>query len=325
MKNNILISFIIPAYNCQNTISDCIESIQNCSYHNIEIIIINDCSTDNTLEVCNKLSLSDTRIKVFSNERNKGTSTTRNIGLNNTAGDYIWFVDSDDTIVGKFISDILSFITTHPKLDIICFNHYNKNFNGISESDIFKHNQYIINGVEYLKTFDSFYLWDKIYSKNIIGATKFIDGTKNIEDFYFNLNIIPKANKILISTHFGYNYNCTNQNSTSRNKNLRNLIKLSQDSILIHKYISKDIQESKNNEVKKILTDKLNFSIAGHFFSIIRFYNLKFCLKAIKEYKRLNLYPILRTQNRKANLLLYFINQEKVIRAIFNILKTIKL
>lgn len=98
---NIKFSIIIPAYNSEKFIGECLDSIFSQTYKNIEVIVVNDCSTDNTLKVLEGYS----QIKVFSTPVNSRQGAARNIGLDNCTGDYVLFVDSDDTL---YDSDVLS-------------------------------------------------------------------------------------------------------------------------------------------------------------------------------------------------------------------------
>lgn len=88
-------SFIIPVYNVEDYLAECIESILNQSFKNYEIILVNDGSTDNSLEICKYYQKKDNRIKVLT-KPNAGLSHTRNTGLNIATGEYIFFLDSDD-------------------------------------------------------------------------------------------------------------------------------------------------------------------------------------------------------------------------------------
>lgn len=98
---NIKFSIIIPAYNSEKFIEQCLNSIFNQTYKNIEVIVVNDCSTDNTLKVLERYE----QIKVFSTPVNSRQGAARNIGLENCTGEYILFVDSDDTL---YDSEVLS-------------------------------------------------------------------------------------------------------------------------------------------------------------------------------------------------------------------------
>jgi glycosyltransferase involved in cell wall biosynthesis len=92
------ISVIIPVYNTQLYLRESIESVINQTFKDIEIIAINDGSTDNSLEILNEYSQKDSRLKVFS-QKNKGLPLTRNFGIDNSKGKYIYFFDSDDILL----------------------------------------------------------------------------------------------------------------------------------------------------------------------------------------------------------------------------------
>ena len=95
---NKKVSIIVPVYNASKYLSRSIKSILNQSYENLEIILIDDCSTDDSKEIIKKYALKDTRIKPFYSEVNQGVSRTRNIGLRSVSGDYVFFMDADDSI-----------------------------------------------------------------------------------------------------------------------------------------------------------------------------------------------------------------------------------
>ena len=97
MVNNELISIVVPVYNVEKYIEKCVNSITNQVYNNLEIILVNDGSTDNSGKLCDSLSKLDDRIKVYHKE-NGGLSDARNYGVERANGKYIGFVDSDDFI-----------------------------------------------------------------------------------------------------------------------------------------------------------------------------------------------------------------------------------
>lgn len=115
------LSFIIPAYNAQTTLARCVSSICNQPYKDIEIIIVVNGSTDNTLSTANSLSCHDNRIHVFHQE-NMGVSAARNRGITQASGDYLFFCDSDDWIESGAISKIASILNSSPA-DVFIFDH----------------------------------------------------------------------------------------------------------------------------------------------------------------------------------------------------------
>lgn len=96
MKECDLVSIITPMYNAEKYVESTIQSVLSQTYENWEMIIVNDCSTDNSLDIAERYSKKDARIKIFNHEHNKGISATRNEGISNAKGRYIAFVDSDD-------------------------------------------------------------------------------------------------------------------------------------------------------------------------------------------------------------------------------------
>jgi len=99
---NPLISIIIPVYNVESYLKDCLESVINQTYKNLEIIIINDGSQDNSKEICYNYAKKDSRIKLI-NKKNEGVSAARNTGMDLATGEYISFIDSDDYIDNDMI------------------------------------------------------------------------------------------------------------------------------------------------------------------------------------------------------------------------------
>lgn len=109
-KSNCLLSFCIPVYNCEKYIEECIHSIQKIDFANIEIIVCNDCSADNTVKVLSHLKETDSRIIILDNSQNKGVSYSRNRCIETAKGKYICFVDGDDAIYAETYKDMFDWI-----------------------------------------------------------------------------------------------------------------------------------------------------------------------------------------------------------------------
>lgn len=116
-----MISIIVPVYNNEKKLSRCLDSILSQTYTDIEVLLINDGSTDNTIKICNAYKEMDSRIKVF-NISNSGVSAARNLGIANASGEYIGFVDSDDYIDSSMYEKLLKQILNHNS--DICFTEY---------------------------------------------------------------------------------------------------------------------------------------------------------------------------------------------------------
>ena len=108
-----LVSFIIPTYNTEKYIKATVYSILNQSYEDIEIIAVNDGSTDKSLEILNDIENNDNRLKII-NTKNQGVSSARNTGIDNANGEWVYFIDSDDLL----LPDALSVLLKHKDDDI---------------------------------------------------------------------------------------------------------------------------------------------------------------------------------------------------------------
>ena len=102
MKSQPLVSVIVPVYNAEFFLEKCLNSLVNQSYQNLEFVLINDGSLDNSFSICEQYGLKDKRFKLL-NIKNKGVANARNLGLSNCSGDYICFVDPDDFIDPEYI------------------------------------------------------------------------------------------------------------------------------------------------------------------------------------------------------------------------------
>lgn len=311
MSKGDKISFIIPVYNCAEYLTDCLESIIRLNYHNKEIILINDGSTDSTPTI-GKTYADKYEYINFISQPNKGTSSARNRGIELASGDYIWFVDSDDMIASDIISRIEPYITHNT--EIICFNHIEKTSDGNIEKKTFDYEQEI-SALSLLERGTPGYLWNKIFRRDIIGTHRFLEGTKNIEDFLFCIQVIKDANVISLLPHIGYIYNCTNQTSTSRNRSEENLLKLSSDSFRVHLELNRIIRDC-HESLKPILSNMLYVSIAGHLRSLVINYNRHVLSDAICFYKKHALYPLKTTRNKKANIFIMAANVKYFLYAI---------
>ncbi|TCP95523.1 glycosyltransferase involved in cell wall biosynthesis [Cricetibacter osteomyelitidis] len=116
-----LVSIIMPTYNAYEYLNDAIQSILKQSYTHWELIIVDDCSTDDTLKLID--SYSDTRIRVFKNNKNSGPAYSRNVGLENASGKYVTFLDSDDFISPDKLKEQLNFMLAND-LDMSHGNYY---------------------------------------------------------------------------------------------------------------------------------------------------------------------------------------------------------
>ena len=211
-----LISVIVPVYNVESYVAECIESIQNQTYMNLEIILVNDGSTDASGDICDKYAAYDERIQVIHKE-NAGVSAARNTGIESANGDYIGFVDSDDYIAPTMYEDMLKLMVEHD-LDIIeCTafrNNGDTNIEGCNDGSL-----EIFNRDEALKMamYDCFVaVWSQLYKRRVISDVRFPVGRK-FEDsavsylFIANTKRVGHINRCLY--YYRLNPNSTTQTS----------------------------------------------------------------------------------------------------------------
>ena len=97
-EQNVLVSVVLPVFNVENYLRDCLNSVVKQTYRNLEILCVNDASTDNSLEILIDYAKNDSRVQIFNNAVNSGAATSRNIGMDHAKGEYIYFLDADDSI-----------------------------------------------------------------------------------------------------------------------------------------------------------------------------------------------------------------------------------
>ena len=209
IEKKIILSVIIPVYNTEHYLNRCLDSVINQSIHNIEIICINDGSTDNSLAILKKYQALDSRIRIF-DKKNEGLSIARNIGIANSNGIYVTFVDSDDFIelntyelaLNRFTSDDIDAVYFSTNL-VIEDQHY--------KEDQEKYYNHKYQGIvtltpEVLQTMDVC-AWNKIYKLELINKyyIRFPEGLL-YEDNPFFWSYMLLSNKVYFMNEKFYNY-----------------------------------------------------------------------------------------------------------------------
>ena len=198
-----LISVIIPVYNEEKYIDKCLLSVINQTYKNIEIIIVNDGSTDRSLNICRKYK--DKRIKIY-NKENGGLSSARNYGLDKANGNYIYFIDSNDFIELNALESLYNAIKDY---DIVIGNYYQYK-DGCDTLKI-KYDSFSVQGINKYNYLYNEYCtvtvipWNKLYKKEIFNNLRYKDGIIH-EDEYIITDILSKANKIFYLNAPLYHY-----------------------------------------------------------------------------------------------------------------------
>lgn len=203
-----LVSIIIPAYNVENYIEECVFSILDQTYNNYEIIIVDDGSDDNTLEICDKLKKKSFKIKVYTQE-NQGVSVARNNGMKYAKGKYYIFVDADDIVSQYYIQRLISLVKNYD-MAIIGYTIHRKEMNTYlnSYADIVN-SKTVIDEILKGTGYDG-YLWNKIFKSSVIKKNnlQFKCNVTIWEDLYFVLEYLSYSLKVNIVKDKLYYYRC---------------------------------------------------------------------------------------------------------------------
>ena len=211
-----LISVIVPVYNAAAYIERCVKSIQNQTYTHYELILVNDGSTDNSLEICKTLASQDERIVVL-DRPNGGASAARNTGLTKARGDYIVFVDSDDYVTSTYLEN-LYLAAKFGNYDIVQCNFEEVNNTKLSINNVIFDKMHVQEISKKQALNDRVYkvtIWGKIYSSFLFDDFKFREGEIYEDDASYYI-FVDKAKKIAILNETLYYYYMS-ENSVMRN------------------------------------------------------------------------------------------------------------
>ena len=212
------LSIIVPSYNAEKTISRCISSIRNQTYQNLEIIVINDGSTDNTESIVEKLCCDDCRIKLVT-IKNGGVSNARNTGIDIATGDYITFVDSDDYIDAEMYENLISLAVKY-QADITHCSYKNVDENGNVLSVVGNKGQIVVQdseeAIECLLGDRLFAggLCNKIYKAHLFKDVRLENGIKYNEDVLANFELFKRSGTSVYTDCAFYYYVATTSSST---------------------------------------------------------------------------------------------------------------
>lgn len=299
MLKKDLVSIIIPTYNCVNEVEKCIQSVLNQSYDNIEIIIIDDCSSDGTQERIKNLH-DKNKIKTFYNSTNKGVSYSRNRGIKEASGKYIMFLDGDDFLEENTIEETLNFAKEN-NLEIVKFN-FVKDIYGISvyNKSVYEHRK-IIRDNDFK---DIYYKMIKGYAfssccfqlikSSILKNIRFKEDLTYGEDMLFSLELYTIASSFGYYDKPFYHY-VIKSNSITRDNNIEKKERILNNSILVYSkyydYLKKwDMVEFKSEfekryikEIKSCLDQMIISDNYSHFKKICKSIN------SMKELKNNNI------------------------------------
>ena len=218
-----MISVIVPVYNVERYLEECLNSIQQQSYTDIEVILVNDGSTDHSKTICERYCEEDSRFYLL-NQTNQGQSVARNVGVAASKGEFIAFVDSDDIIQKNYLEKLMQYMTeevdivesnfTVSKKDFLVENSKETRilFEGNSEEAIIESCNY---GLSYSPVV-------KLYRRNLLENFPFLNGVI-FEDIYHGVGILKFIRKMVKIDYVGYHYRERSNSTMHRKFSKKNL------------------------------------------------------------------------------------------------------
>lgn len=212
---NPKVSIVVPIYNTEKYLNKCLDSIINQTHQNLEIILIDDGSTDNSSKIIDSYAQKDSRIKTI-HQKNVGQSATRNVGIKKATGEYISFIDGDDEIKATFIEELLSAFSQSTSLSV-CGIHY-KRLKTKTANDVYinslrprRKNESKKTYILYLLAIDGrlYSSVNKLYKTSVVKQLQFDESLNFAEDTKFVLNYLKKATgeiSFVLKPLYIYNY-----------------------------------------------------------------------------------------------------------------------
>ncbi|WP_313114934.1 glycosyltransferase family 2 protein [Aequorivita sediminis] len=218
-SKQFLVSIIVPVYNTETYLRDCLNSIINQSYSNIEIILINDGSTDASGKICDEYAVRDDRVVVF-HQQNSGPSVARNLGLDKAKGKYFAFIDSDDLYHYQFIEILMSgFRDSSIEVSFCNFTREAFDYKDVPWKTMdFEH--FYLNFEDFLTKVVP---WNKVYKREVWDNVRFIPHTLH-EDMYVYFKLFYNRKLAFTENKLYYYRRDREGNRTSDNKSEENLL-----------------------------------------------------------------------------------------------------
>lgn len=270
-------SIIIPCYNCSKTIRSTLDSVFAQAYEFVEVICINDASTDDTLQILREYK---DRITIICNNYNKGQFYSRNIGITLSKNDFVLFIDSDDLLSEDVFIRLNSFIEiSYQEFDVSCFGYVLAS----SQEKVMPFHSDVLHSLLTVRNYPCV-VWNKVYRTSFLKSlvSEFRDSRCNFsEDLYFNIFICNRTKKINFIDEVFYVYNDSLGISTSISKrSYPELKEIYFSAIIAYKAISSDIREKKPTYNKYLPTFKSIF--------FKRIYNFIFSHTAYCDLKKID-------------------------------------
>lgn len=257
--NQKLISVIVPIYNVEKYLRKCIDSIINQTYKNLEIILIDDGSTDNSSSICDEYKKKDNRIVVI-HKTNGGLSSARNKGLDISNGELISFVDSDDYIESNMLECLKANMDKYSSDISVCDFYYVKNGNKRKSKTEFKKKEYVSSDKDKFNNIQNeygpitVYVWNKLFKKEVFNNIRFPEG-KIYEDSFVICELLDYSKKVsyILKPLYYYVYR---KDSITNTFNIKHFDKIDSCNEIIRFFNNKgyyDLAQEEKNKKMSIL------------------------------------------------------------------------
>ena len=251
-----LISVIVPVYNVEKYLRQCVDSILAQTYSNLEIILIDDGSADNCPQICDEYAGKDKRVRVI-HQSNQGVSVARNAGLQAAKGQYVGFVDGDDWIYPDMYQYLYNLVIAH-QVDVAVCNIW-QTVNGTDKLRLPSNLPTVMTGEQAIWNFmSSFFLWNKLFAAHLFKEHHFDPSITYCEDKLLLLPMFLQTNHIAYGAAGKYHYRL-NLTGCTEQFNIKNLSFFTvQDKLA-------DLARKNNNEKLAAYLEHENGAFAVHF------------------------------------------------------------
>ncbi len=306
-----LLSILIPAYNAEQFLPRCLDSICGQDMAGTEVVIVDDGSTDGTLVLAQRYSHLHDNIRTCS-KPNEGVGATRNRLLQEAKGEYVWFVDADDYVHEGCIPQICLALAEAPDTDMMTVLHDEETLHGSFEGS---GEDYIVQG-----RFDG-YLWSKIIKRSAIETNhiRFEADLCSQEDWLFLMQLYPMLRRVKTTHIMAYHYCDDNQNSVMRKPTRENIHRNVDNSLKTICHFGQLVSKYQGRRFCPAYRAWLNYSVSGFLFSLLPLDYTKTEVRAMLQiFRKKGLYPVGKTHRKKADLFLLLANREWVYLLLVN-------
>lgn len=253
------VSIIVPVYNVEKYLPRFLNSIANQEFRNFEVLLVDDGSCDNSLELCKTISRTDARFRVF-HQKNQGTGAARNVGLKCAKGKYIYFCDPDDYISSKLLKDNIA-IAEQNNAKMVLFGYYSESERGKLKKKVLPPKNNFVTQEDFRGNFKKLFendllssLWNKIYLRQSLEGLYF-EEVRTGQDNRFNLELFKSLDKIYCNPMPYYHY-IINRSNSAQNKAQFDKLKLRAEEVEILSNLIKVVWNEKNTTWNELLSNQ---------------------------------------------------------------------